>query len=457
MRKIFSISAFLFGVVAALQSQIDPILATQLQQILDQRVLWNGDHGVSACVIMPDGSVWNGHAGVGAGETLVSDTMVFHGASTMKMNIAVLMILLDEEGIIDLDESWDTYVDLDVDFSPDITIRQLIGNRSGIADYLEIAGSGNYVTSDFEHQFTPQEILEDVVSDVPDFAPGTEFWYSTSNFVLAAHIINEVTGNSVEQELRSRIWEPLGMTHTYFGGYEAYSEPKSGVWWNFGSGINDYSMVSETSMLSYAYGGGNMVSTPGDLAKFVRAVVGGTFLSENAWNQMSQFSPDSYDDWSAGYGLGVHNANAWGNNSVLGHDGYFTNMTDMFHSLDYGFTLVTMTNTQTGWFAIFDDMYEEISTFMELNVPGVNMGNSIEIFPNPCADVLFINFKTLIESNPIISIIDGNGRQVYLNNNSIADSIVSIDVSDLKSGIYTLVCTNSEGDIISQRWVKSEE
>ncbi len=457
MRKFFSLSAFLIGFICSVQSQIDPILATQLQQILNQRVLWNGDHGVSACVIMPDGAVWNGYAGVGAGETLVSDTMVFHGASTMKMNIAVLMILLDEEGIIDLDESWDTYVDLDVAFSPEITIRQLIGNRSGIADYLEIAGSGNYVTSDFDHQFTPQEILEDIVSDVPDFAPGTEFWYSTSNFVLAAHIINEVTGNPVEEELRSRIWEPLGMDHTHFGGYETYSEPKSGVWWNFGNGVNDYSMVSETSMLSYGYGGANMVSTPSDLAKFVRAVVEGTFLSENAWNQMIQFSPDSYDDWSAGYGLGVHNANAWGNNSVLGHDGYFTNMTDMFHSLDDGFTLVTMTNTQTGWFAIFNDMYEEISAFIELNVADVDMENRIDIYPNPCIDRLYVKSEMPDRSNAIISIIDCNGRQVFLNNNSTADSTVSIDVSDLKSGIYTLVCTNSNGDIISQRWVKSEE
>jgi D-alanyl-D-alanine carboxypeptidase len=457
MRIFFSLSAFLIGFLGSIQSQIDPNLATQLQQILNQRVLWNGDHGVSACVIMPDGSVWNGYAGVGAGEILVSDSMVFHGASTMKMNIAVLMVLLDEEGIIDLDESWDTYVDLDVAFSPEITIRQLIGNRSGIADYLEIPGSGNYVTSDFDHQFTPQEILEDIVSEVPDFAPGTEFWYSTSNFVLAAYIINQVTGNSMEQELRSRIWEPLGMSHTYFGGYEVYTEPKSGVWWNFGSGINDYSMVSETSMLSYGYGGANMVSTPGDLAKFVRAVVGGTFLSESAWNQMIQFSPDSYDDWSAGYGLGIHNANAWGNNSVLGHDGYFTNMTDMFHSLDYGFTLVTMTNTQTGWFAIFDDMYEEISAFLELNVHEVDTGSSIEIFPNPCADVLNVKSKNSFESNAIISIIDSNGRQVVVQNSPSVVSFMSLDISDLPSGIYTLVFTSDQGQIVRQRWVKSGE
>ena len=74
------------------QGQIDPNLSDQLQQILNQRVLWNGDHGVSATVIMPDGSVWNGYAGVGADDVQVTDSMVFHGASTMKMNIAVLMV-----------------------------------------------------------------------------------------------------------------------------------------------------------------------------------------------------------------------------------------------------------------------------------------------------------------------------------------------------------------------------
>jgi len=439
------------------QGQIDPNLSDQLQQILNQRVLWNGDHGVSATVIMPDGSVWNGYAGVGADDVQVTDSMVFHGASTMKMNIAVLMVLLDEEGIIDLDESWDTYVDLDVEFSQEITIRQLIGNRSGIADYLEISGSGDYVTNDFNHQFTPQEILEDVVSDVADFEPGTDFWYSTSNFVLAAYIVSQVTGNAVEQELRTRIWEPLGMTHTYFGGFEDYLEPRSGVWWNFGSGVNDYSLVSETSMLSYGSGGANMISTPSDLAKFVRAVVGGTFLSENAFNQLVQFSPDSYDDWSAGYGLGLHNAYAWGENSVLGHDGYFTNMTDMFHSLDNGFTLVTMTNTQTGWFAIFNDMYEEISTFIELNVADSGMEYQMKVFPNPCSEILYVMSKNPIESNATISIIDSNGKQVFVKNNSFAGSMVSIDVGDFQSGSYTLIYTNENGDLASQRWLKTGE
>ena len=209
-------------------AQIDTSLARQLQQILDKRIQSYGDKGVSACVIMPDGGTWKGTAGVGQGSLAITDSTVFHGASITKANIATLILLLAQDGLLNLDSSWHKYVNLSVAFNPSITIRQLLSHTSGIKDYLEVQGSGTLVTSDFNHAFTPHELLENIVSGTPDFAPGTNFKYSTSNYVLAALIAQTVTGHPVQQELRTRIWGPLGMTHTYFGGFENYPEPRAG-------------------------------------------------------------------------------------------------------------------------------------------------------------------------------------------------------------------------------------
>ena len=400
---------------------------------------------------MPGGEVWKGTAGAGAMDLAITDSTVFHGASTTKMNIATLVLLMAEDGLIDLNQTWDYYLDLDVDFDPAITVRQLLSNTSGIQDYLETSTAGDWITADFDHAFSPVEILENIVDGSPDFAAGTDFHYSTSNYVLAALIAESVSSNSLEEELRTRIWQPLGMHHTYFGGFESFAEPEAGVWWDFGSGVTNYSDVAQTSMLTFGYGGANIVSTPTDLAKFVRAVVSEGFLSESSMTEMLTFSSWSYNDWPAGYGLGLHNAYAFGENSVLGHDGYYTNMTDMFHSLDHGFTLVTMTNTQTGWFAIFNEMFEVISERITARNELYEKDNSIEVFPNPSNGLVNVQLPGNNEHVQCISVIDMQGKQVYMLNNACPSIPLVVNMSSLSAGAYDMVATTLSGKILSCR------
>lgn len=417
-------------------AQIDPALESDIQQVLDNHVQTLGNHGVSVCLIMPDGNSWTGTSGVDANNISITDSTVFHGASTTKANVAALLMLMDEAAELNLDSSWNNYVELDVEIDTTITIRQLISNTAGIADYLEAPGAGSLVTSDFGHAFTPQEILEDLVSPIPDFAPGTDFQYSSSNFTLAALVAETVSGNPIQQELRTRLWNPLGMNHTYFGGFETYSDQRAGVWWNFGSGVQDYGSEDETSMLTFAYGGGNIVSTPTDLAHFVRALITGQLLNSNSMNQMQIFSPQSYSTWTAGYGSGIHNASNFGSNSVLGHDGFYTNMTDMFHSLDHGFTLVTMTNTQTGWFAIFDDIYPIVEAYLTTSAIGEPAKSKISVYPNPAQSFIKVRMS---QSNEIlrVSITDFFGKGLKAINN-LSSLEVSLDCMDMAPGSYIL-------------------
>jgi CubicO group peptidase (beta-lactamase class C family) len=422
---------------AHVQAQVDTVLANELQQILDDRVQFNGNNGVSACLIMPNGDLWKGTAGVGAGSVPITDSTVFHGASITKTHVATLLLMLAQDGLLHLDSTWDTYVSLNAGFDTTITIRQLINHTSGIKDYLEVAATENYVTNDFNYAYTPVEILENIVNDTPDFAPGTNFSYSTSNYVLAALIAETVTGNPVQQELRDRIWDTLGLSHTYFGGFEAYTEPRAGVWWNFGSGLTNYSNDPETSMLTYGYGGANIVSTPEDLARFARALFVDSLLSPAAMAEMQVFVPQSYTSWTAGYGLGIHNASSWGNNSVLGHDGYYTNMADMFHSHDYGFTLVTMTNTATQWVAIFDEMYDAVRDHILAtgDVDGI-AAESLKLFPNPVRERLMVDLGG-VYSDVRATVVDMAGKTIFSNVFGETKSL-EVDVKDFAAGMYVL-------------------
>jgi hypothetical protein len=153
------------------------------------------------------------------------------------------------------------------------------------------------------------------------------------------------------------------MSHTYFGGYDTYTELTAGVWWNFGNGLSYFSNKSTTSMLSYAYGAGNIVTCPTDLAVLLSGLLNGQLLTVKSLEEMMGFVPSSFTSWTAGYGLGIHHASGQAEDLVIEHDGYYTNMTSMFHIKNYGFTLVTMTNTQTEWFEIFNLMYEILSNY----------------------------------------------------------------------------------------------
>lgn len=442
--KNFIILLFLISSTQIVKSQIDQILADQLQSVLDYSVSNLGNNGVSAHLIMPNGEIWKGTAGIGKGKTTaITDTTLFHGASITKFNIAILILLLAEDGLIDLDETWDNYVSLNVGFNKLITVRQLLNHTSGIADYLETGNTGNRIISDFNYFYTPQYILENIVSGIPVFQAGTDFQYSNSNYVLAALIAEAVTGNPVQIELRNRIWNPLGMNHTYFGAYETYTEPTAGVWWDFGNGLINYSNMPTTSMLSYAYGAGNIVSCPTDLGLQLNAIINGQLLNTHSLNEMLTFVPESYSSWTAGYGLGIHHLVGQTNNSVdtvIGHDGYYTNLTDMFHSIQYDFTLVTMTNTQTSWFGLFNSMYDILlNYFKSLDVIEYENKIDLTIYPNPTKNQFNFTSSQIIDE---IEIKDILGRAFYHadpNNKSISliidkDGIYFVTV---KSGIKT--------------------
>lgn len=418
---------------ANIQSQINPTLAGQLQTALNNRVTNYGNHGVSACVIMPNGDVWKGVAGVGQNSVAICDSTVFNGASITKANIATLILLLVEDGTLHLDSSWHKYIDLNVSFDTTITLRQLLNHTSGIADFLETPSAGTLITSNFNHAFTPVEILETIVPSAPAFAAGTNFQYSTSNYALLALIAQTVTGNPVQQTLHSRIWDPLGMTHTSFGGFENFTEPHAGVWWNFGSGLVNYSNNPKTSMLTFGYGGANIVTTPEDLAIFARALFTGTLLTQNSLNAMKVFSANSYTSWCAGYGLGIHNSHLYSNNSVLGHDGDYTNMSDMFHSYDYGFTLVTMSNTAKQWFGIFDGMYNTIKNYLTVGIIENEGDGRIDLYPNPANNKLTINLGN--NSKQVeITICDLNGKIIYTTTST--ERQVLVNTKEFAEGVY---------------------
>jgi PKD repeat protein len=158
--------------------------------------------------------------------------------------------------------------------------------------------------------------------------------------------------------------------------------PRAGVWWNFGSGTANYSTQSDTSMLSFGFGTDNVVTTPTDLTKLVNAILNNQLLNAQSKTEMMTWVPQSYvNQWTAGYGLGMHHFLNQSVDTLLGHDGKFCNQSDVFHSSICGFTLAAMTNSETFWEGIYQSMYDVLRNYYQCNtVPVANFVASDRAF-----------------------------------------------------------------------------
>ncbi len=357
------------------KAQIPGALATQLQNVLNDGITNRGMHGNSAHLILAGGQTWTGTAGLDGQSQPMTDSTVFIAASISKLNIALVLLSMQEDGLIDLDDTWHQWLPtLNVAFDTTITIRQLLNHTSGITDYLEVPSAQAYVTSNFSTFYTPQYILENIIGSTPDFPAGTNFNYSNSNYCLAAYVAEAATANSLKDELHTRIWDPLGMNHTYFGAYEPINDPRAGTWWNFNGGGNvDYSAQSDTSMLSFGYGTDNVVTCPTDLAKLVRALMNNQILNAQSMTEMQTWVPQSAINWSGLYGLGLHHLVGQNVDTVVGHNGKFMNESDVFHSSMCGFTLASMSNTYGNWEWLYNRLYDVLRDYYACNnVPVAN-------------------------------------------------------------------------------------
>ena len=134
-------------------------------------------------------------------------------ASTLKPMIATVVMQLVEEGLIGLDDPVSPHLgDLAIrgeDPSTPITVRHLLTHTSGLRGGF----SAVPVWADTVPMPMDTFLRERLVVEGP---PGEAVRYSNPGFTVLGRLIQELTGNPLQEEVRARIWEPLGMTSTAF-------------------------------------------------------------------------------------------------------------------------------------------------------------------------------------------------------------------------------------------------
>ncbi len=281
----------------------DPELAALLQAILEETVAEGFIPGAVLSVNMPGYEPWTGAAGVinrQTGAPMQPDTRI-RIASISKTFSAVVALQLYEEGRLDLDTpvaNW--FPDL-LPRGNETTVRQLLNHTSGLYDYLEDPSFGLQPYQDPNRSWQPRELVEFATRFPLSFEPGAPGgWdYSSTNYVLLGMIIEQVTGNSLAQEMESRIFEPLNLDATFFA-------PDQAVEGQQASGYSNNADLSNTSM-SYAFATANLVSTAADVRRFGEGLFGGELLQPETMALMETFENGygQYNMPELEYGLGI--------------------------------------------------------------------------------------------------------------------------------------------------------
>jgi D-alanyl-D-alanine carboxypeptidase len=265
----------------------------------------------------------------------------FRIASNTKTMAAAVIVLLAQEGKLRFDDPVSKYVQ-GVPNGDNVTINELLKMRSGLYNYTSAPELAKSLDHDPSRVWTPQELLAIAFKHPPLFAPGREFDYCNTNYVLLGLIAEKVEGEALARIFQNRLFGPLGMKHTLLPANTSNTIPEP---YSHGYlyGSSSYALVDATYPAhlkaaakaetlkpnddtwqnpSYAFAVGAAISTAGDLAIWMRALVGGKLFDADYQRQwLDSLGPqDPSKPLGQKYGYGISQI-IFGPNSVYFHGG----------------------------------------------------------------------------------------------------------------------------------------
>lgn len=205
---------------------------------------------------------------------------VFRLGSITKQFTAAAIMLLEEQDKLSVNDDINKYLPDYPTQGHTIMIENLLSHTSGIFNYTRIPDY--FDKGEIAKDLTTEELIE-VFAELPmDFAPGEQFRYSNSGYVLLGAIIEKISGVSYAEFIQTSIFEKLEMNNSYYGGLQIISNRANG----YKGEAGEYSNAAYLSM-SQPHAAGALLSTVDDLAIWNSALFDGEFLSNASIEKMT--------------------------------------------------------------------------------------------------------------------------------------------------------------------------
>ncbi|MEU6814199.1 serine hydrolase domain-containing protein [Streptomyces sp. NPDC046860] len=291
----------------------------------------------------------------------------FRIASNTKTMTAALILLLAQDGRLRLSDPVSRHVS-GVPNGDHITLAQLLRMRSGLYNYTEDPRLAASLDADPAAARTPREMLALAFRHPANFAPGTAYEYSNTNYALLGLVAEQAGGAPLARQFRDRLLAPLGLTGTSLPGITDTSLPDpyahGYMWGGTAYALTDrpYPARLEAAARSgelpprdythqnpsYATAAGGAVSTADDLAAWIRALVTGKVFDaahQRQWLDSPRAEDPSAPPGGQSYGYGITHQRFGPNAAMYYHGGELPGFNSFIgHDPDHDVTLVIWTN-----------------------------------------------------------------------------------------------------------------
>ncbi len=293
-----------------------------------QKNLNKGLPGMQVMVKSPDGwTVVNGGYAKIENQTPWRDNATAWLYSITKTYMATLLVKAQERGQIDLDDPINRYLSDDIaknlPQSDRITVRQLLSHTSGYVNFTITPG---YFLNELNQPLN-QPDLEDQLAFMYGkpllFEPGTDYFYSNTNFLLAQFILERVTGKPWGEQLYADILTPLGLNQSYYPvtdaqilqlGFPNYYFER------FNNGELENCTGWHNAIAHSLNGYGGIAANGADVIRFYEALMNGQVVNQTSLDEMRQWVQGKQST-EPDYGLGMEYYEYIKGVPTYGHEG----------------------------------------------------------------------------------------------------------------------------------------
>lgn len=273
------------------------VLTARLEAIADHAASQRYVPGVTMRVEMPCFDyvfeTARGFADPDADEAMTPEH-AYWTASVTKVITAATALRLVEQGRLQLEDTIALHLPSElvsrvhvvdgVSRGHEITVRQLLSHTSGLWDHASDPAFFVAVAWQAGKTWTPLELLEWAIDNGdPVGPPGGQFHYSDFGYLLAGLVIEAAYGGPLHEAYRELVFDPLGMAHSWLGGYEN-GPPETPVAHPF---FAIFDIVGGLGLSpTFDWAGGGVISTNEDLARFFSGLFAGRLLTDESLQRM---------------------------------------------------------------------------------------------------------------------------------------------------------------------------
>jgi CubicO group peptidase (beta-lactamase class C family) len=227
--------------------------------------------------------------------TAAMPAMRYGIGSVSKQFTAAALLLLAEQGKVKLDDPVAKYVP-GLTRGNEVTVRALLSHTSGYQDFWP----QDYLMTPMRQSVTPQQIADRWGKQPLDFAPGTRWQYSNTNYTLAGMVVEKASGMPFWRFVQARILDPLRLGsakdfdaspraadatgYIRYGLGPLHPAPDAGSGWMWAAGM--------------------LAMTATDLARWDSTMIRQGLLRPASWQEL-QREVRLKNGAGTGYGLGV--------------------------------------------------------------------------------------------------------------------------------------------------------